>query len=96
MTGTKAVPTIRGTSPPSIGAYGKSRIAGTASAVKPATRGSSGASCLASTNIPTIFLDREFRVKRFTPAMLKLRTDRGQKLLVIVGSIGRLRLCLGG
>ncbi len=27
---------------------------------------------LASTNIPTIFLDTHFRVKRFTPAMLKL------------------------
>ena len=27
---------------------------------------------LASTNIPTIFLDTQFRVKRFTPAMLKL------------------------
>ncbi|HUI45973.1 MAG TPA: PAS domain S-box protein [Nitrospirota bacterium] len=27
---------------------------------------------LSSTNIPTIFLDTQFRVKRFTPAMLKL------------------------
>ncbi len=27
---------------------------------------------LASTNIPTIFLDQQFKVKRFTPAMLKL------------------------
>jgi two-component system CheB/CheR fusion protein len=27
---------------------------------------------LASTSIPTVFLDREFRVKRFTPAMSKL------------------------
>ena len=27
---------------------------------------------LASTNIPTVFLDTHFRVKRFTPAMLKL------------------------
>ena len=27
---------------------------------------------LASTNLPTIFLDQEFKVKRFTPAMLKL------------------------
>ncbi|MEJ2031487.1 MAG: CheR family methyltransferase, partial [Deltaproteobacteria bacterium] len=27
---------------------------------------------LASTNIPTMFLDRQFKVRRFTPAMLKL------------------------
>ncbi len=40
---------------------------------------------LASTNIPTIFLDTQFRVKRFTPAMLKLikliPSDLGRPLI---------------
>ena len=37
---------------------------------------------LTSTNIPTVFLDQEFRLKRYTPAMLRLIT-------LIPGDVGR-------